>query len=362
MELKRKYAFISYSHKDEKIAKWLQRKLEQYRLPSEIVNDCENTRYLRPIFRDRTDLNVGVLHEEIRRNLEASKYLIVLCSPESAASPWVNEEIRSFIALGRLEFIIPVIVGEYDSSCVPTALLDYYKEYPDRELLTVSFGAEDRESVLIRVVSRMLGLEYDVLWGRHKRMLRKRAWAIASLSLVGLFLIYWLALPISLSVALIDAQHNLPVPDSGIVVIGDSQYPVESLDTVIHVSGIPGYKRCTSVSVRFDATYYEESYATAHLGAGMVNGVELNLCRDASFGEFSGHVYGQDGKAIEGAKVQVGSEISYTDDEGRFCVVFPPHLQTETKELSITKDGYQDLHREDECPSCYLGYVLRSVL
>ena len=30
----RYYAFISYNHKDEREAKWLQRQLEHYRLPS----------------------------------------------------------------------------------------------------------------------------------------------------------------------------------------------------------------------------------------------------------------------------------------------------------------------------------------
>ena len=30
----RYYAFISYNHRDEKVAKWLQSRLEHYKLPS----------------------------------------------------------------------------------------------------------------------------------------------------------------------------------------------------------------------------------------------------------------------------------------------------------------------------------------
>ena len=43
------FAFISYSHRDMKIARWLQRHLESYKLPTEIHNDIEaGSRYLRP--------------------------------------------------------------------------------------------------------------------------------------------------------------------------------------------------------------------------------------------------------------------------------------------------------------------------
>ena len=37
------YAFISYSHKDEKRAAWIQRKLEAYRLPSVIRKEAGST-------------------------------------------------------------------------------------------------------------------------------------------------------------------------------------------------------------------------------------------------------------------------------------------------------------------------------
>ena len=39
MQKKRNFAFISYNHKDVKWAKWLRKRLEWYRMPSEIHND-----------------------------------------------------------------------------------------------------------------------------------------------------------------------------------------------------------------------------------------------------------------------------------------------------------------------------------
>lgn len=35
---KKRYAFISYNHKDANWAKWLQEKLESYKLPADIHN------------------------------------------------------------------------------------------------------------------------------------------------------------------------------------------------------------------------------------------------------------------------------------------------------------------------------------
>ena len=80
----RYYAFISYSHNrsDMKWAKWLQRKLESYRLPSFLLKQMPHLpKRLRPIFRDQTDLGITHLEEGIREELRDSRYLIVVCSP-----------------------------------------------------------------------------------------------------------------------------------------------------------------------------------------------------------------------------------------------------------------------------------------
>ena len=49
------YAFISYSHKDMKWGRWLQRRLETFHIPRDIVKAQRQHKQLR-IFRDQTDL------------------------------------------------------------------------------------------------------------------------------------------------------------------------------------------------------------------------------------------------------------------------------------------------------------------
>ena len=111
-EAYRYFAFVSYSSKDAKIAKSLQRRLETYKLPTTLRNELEAERgvkfpkRLSPIFRDMTDLEASVLGRSIRRELEDSKFLIVVCSPNSATSAWVNQEVENFILMGRYDRII----------------------------------------------------------------------------------------------------------------------------------------------------------------------------------------------------------------------------------------------------------------
>lgn len=97
------YAFISYSRKNSKASKYLQVELEHFRIPVKYVaeeNRPQGQTYLRPIFRDRRDLKVGEesFTEDIKAAVAQSRYLIVLCSPEAAASDWVEEEIKHFLA------------------------------------------------------------------------------------------------------------------------------------------------------------------------------------------------------------------------------------------------------------------------
>lgn len=59
------YAFISYKREDKKWAKWLQHKLEYYKLPVTLKKQNPTLpNKIRPIFRDSTDLEPGFLTEK----------------------------------------------------------------------------------------------------------------------------------------------------------------------------------------------------------------------------------------------------------------------------------------------------------
>lgn len=84
-EQKEYYAFISYKREDKKEAKRLQHALEYYRLPNHLRQENPKLpEYVRPVFRDMTDLEVGELSAQIHAGLEQSHFLIVVCSPRAA--------------------------------------------------------------------------------------------------------------------------------------------------------------------------------------------------------------------------------------------------------------------------------------
>src|SRR5262245_43503512 len=94
-------AFISYSHADTEWANWLHKRLEGFRIGRDLIgNETPMGRVpskLRPIFRDRDDFTAGhSLNEQTLTALDASASLILLCSPRSAKSHYVNEEVRLF--------------------------------------------------------------------------------------------------------------------------------------------------------------------------------------------------------------------------------------------------------------------------
>ncbi len=176
------FAFISYQHKDVKLAEWLRKKIEHYHLPSSLrKKDASLPKEIRPIFRDTLELAGGVLAEEIQTALQQSKYLIVICSPNSAKSPWVNKEVQTFIDQGREKQIIPFIIDgtpfsdNEETECFPPALRLLKG---DKELLGININDMGRDAAAVKVVSRMFGLNFDTLWQRYEREERRKRWMI----------------------------------------------------------------------------------------------------------------------------------------------------------------------------------------
>lgn len=364
MVAKKKYAFISYSHCDERIARWLQRKLESYKLPSEIHNEFEDSKYLRPIFRDRADLSVGVLTDELVKHLECAKFLIVICSPHSAASEWVNNEIRTFLNWGRGQYIILFIVGgditsQGKDNPIPLVLRDYFAQYPERELLGVDVREAGAVKAYIRVVSYMLDIEFDELWQRHLRARRRKIALTTTLSIMLIAMAYWFATPISLSINLKDDVHTLPMPEDAKVVVEGTEYRLSSLDGMITIEDLPGYYRLRNIEICFESTYYEKQSLTTQLSAGITNSIDIALKRDDSFGIFAGRVVDSEAQPMEGVCVTIGNIQTSTNSYGEFHVEILTHEQSTHKSVLLTKCGYEDYARKDECPSQNITYVMR---
>jgi tetratricopeptide (TPR) repeat protein len=205
-------AFISYSHRDEKIAAWLQSAIERYVVPQRLVGRTTVTgvipRRLGKCFRDRDELPAGSdLNREIISAIERCKFMVVVCSPAAAESPWVNLEVLTFKRSHGTDRVIAVIAdgepfakpGEAMSECLPGALrfrLDddgaLTNEPAEPIAADLRPGKDPKRIVLLKVLAGMLGLGLDDLVQREaQRRQRIYGWVasgavLASLAFAGL--------------------------------------------------------------------------------------------------------------------------------------------------------------------------------
>ena len=185
----RYYAFVSYNSADEKWAKWLQHSLEYYHVPSALCKEYSNLpKKIRPVFWYKQDLSGTKLKDALSKELENSKFLIVICSPDSAKSEWVNDEVQSFIKQGKGDKIIPFIVGGVphaknpNEECFPPALLGLKR---DEEIRGIDIRRkEGKWHALVDVIATMFGIRFDELWERHKKR-RRRIVFLSVLSLLA---------------------------------------------------------------------------------------------------------------------------------------------------------------------------------
>jgi tetratricopeptide (TPR) repeat protein len=109
-------AFISYSHQDKALATRIHRAMETYRVPPKLVGTTTPVgvvpRRLAPVFRDRDELPASAdLGAELNEALRRSMFLIVICTPESAKSFWVDQEILQFKQMHGEARVLAVIAG-----------------------------------------------------------------------------------------------------------------------------------------------------------------------------------------------------------------------------------------------------------
>jgi WD40 repeat protein len=207
-EAYRYWAFISYSHSDEKWAAWLHRRLENYSGHKAIAGTRNRfgeqvpTRIF-PVFRDREDLaGAPDLPERIQEALRESRYLIVICSPGAAGSRWVNDEIIAFKKLGRESRVLALIVGGEASAadehipgfqdCFPPALR--YRLGPDGSLSGVRTeplaadarsGKDGKDNALLKLIAGILGVRFDELRRRDQQRQAQRLRWITGVALVA---------------------------------------------------------------------------------------------------------------------------------------------------------------------------------
>ncbi|MCR5801793.1 MAG: TIR domain-containing protein [Lachnospiraceae bacterium] len=190
-------AFISYKHAeiDSEVASTVQRSLEHYRIPAKLQKKTGHKRIER-IFRDKDELPItNNLGDTIQTALENSDYLIVICSPHTKESIWVQREIDYFLKSHPEEKVLTVLADGEPIETIPEVLLTDEKEIVDpdgsvhtiivpQEPLSCDFRLPRKKALreeLPRIVATLIGCTYDDLMNRQRQYKMRRMSAIFAL-------------------------------------------------------------------------------------------------------------------------------------------------------------------------------------
>jgi tetratricopeptide (TPR) repeat protein len=197
-------AFLSYSHRDRRVAAWLHRALETYDIPQKLVGthtlQGEVPRRLTPIFKDREELPAAHhLGEAIDLALADSDALIVLCSPDAKQSVWVDKEVERFKHLHGDNRVFALLIRGEPADAFPPSLAVRFRNGHRTDEPAEPIAADLRPEgdghrrALLKLVAGLAGVQFDHLVGRDQQRRHRRMALATAASLAGMTLTTGLA-------------------------------------------------------------------------------------------------------------------------------------------------------------------------
>ena len=363
-DLQKKYkyfAFISYNDRDKKRAKWLARKLNNYKLPISYKKRYPNLPGKINVFYDKDHLGIGVLPDELKEAVNDSRYLIIICSPNSAQSKWVEEETRLFKQSNQIENIILVVVSPRSKNtlveCFNKEILSIPKE---KELIAANISVSGKHKVFVQIMAYMLGIKYDDFWNVYwLSIIRKRI--IRSIVSIIFFLLIistlYLSIPRHLTISISEKErNNLKFQGAEILLYYGSDTQIAKNITLQEIKeknyvsfyNIPAYKWLGKARIVFNSYGYNSIDTIVPF----TQTVDLNIQRDNTFGLIAGEITDYYTKEpIENVLITILDEEAYTNHKGIFHIKIPLEKQKEEYSVSFYKEGYEKGEFPEVSPS-----------
>ena len=355
MEQEYKYfAFISYSSHDYKWGKRIQNKLEHYRMPTTLCSKHGWKRQpMRPVFFAPTDIQPGGLSEELQERLKASRKLIVVCSPHSAQSEWVGKEIAYFHKLGRTQQIQFFIVdgiphsGNQKTECFNPIIKTL--ELP--EILGANIHERiyrlpwlNQERAYVQLITKLLGVEFDNIWQRHRRLLIRQVvtWIIGVIAiLISLIIVWHSNQPVDIQLSLQEQStknHNLPpLHDAVVTLTLDKE---TKIDTVSSLSDKGSFlyipHRYIGKNVRI--TISCPDYLPVDTTITLMKNIEVNIYRNpAVYGNIQFKLWNTSKESyVSNTTIRIDDIVTVSDAEGVVKTTVPLAKQKKEYRLSST--------------------------
>ncbi|MBQ9511829.1 MAG: hypothetical protein IJR58_01390, partial [Lachnospiraceae bacterium] len=193
---------------DKRIARLIEKHIRSFHIPVEYRADYGESRFRNIYVPQDKHAGVGGLSENALKALDKSRYLMVVCTPETKNSTRINREIEYFLENHSRDRLLTVLAKGTTKTSFPAPL---FREY---EKNGITFMREEEEQVsanltgggamfqkkrlqreVTKLIATMLGCPYETLWNLDRRYrLRKTIGSLAAGVLVlvaaGSFLIY----------------------------------------------------------------------------------------------------------------------------------------------------------------------------
>ena len=339
------FAFISYNRKDTEWGKRIQRKLENYRMPATMCTERGWARKpIKPIFFAPTDIQPGGLDDELKERLRASRNLIVIGSPNSAKSDWVGKEIEYFHSLGRADNIHYFIVDgvphsdDPDTECFHPVI----EKLGMPEILGANIHEKiyrmpwlNKERAYVQLISKLLDVEFDTIWQRHKRTLVRRAiaWTLGGVAIVAALLcVRHMNQPFDVEVKLNEVSaHNESLPplkDALVTIRLDNESKIDtlhSMDDHLVFNNIPHHYLNQPVRFSVSCPYFFETDTSLTLTPNVTINIHRN---DSIFGKVLFHIYDPNTEMyVNDATVGLAGQETVSDANGCVSLYVPLEKQ-----------------------------------
>ena len=355
MEQEYKYfAFISYSSHDYKWGKRIQDKLEHYRMPTTLCSKHGWKRQqMRPVFFAPTDIQPGGLSEELQERLKASRNLIVVCSPHSAQSEWVGKEIAYFHKLGRTQQIQFFIVDGIPHSGNPE--LECFNPIIRTLGLPEILGANiheriyrlpwlNQERAYVQLITKLLGVEFDSIWQRHRRMLIRQVvtWIVGVVAILISLVVVWhsnqpVDIQLSLQEQSVKNQNLPPLHDAVVTLTLDKETKIDTISSLSdNVSFLYIPHRYIGKDVRI--TIFCPDYLPVDTTITLMENIEVNIYRNpAVYGNIQFKLWNTSKESyVSNTTIRIDDIAAVSDAEGVVKTIVPLAKQKKEYRLSST--------------------------